>query len=96
MAPGVGFIMMYLLGEQEVGLLVPGGILLAVGILFLSANDWAWKWWPVVLIVVGALILLRPPKAPIAQPLAEDPGGPLPDHPDHAGADIPEGPEETA
>ena len=62
MAPGAGFILMYLLGRQEAELLIPGGILLAVGIVFLSASDWAWRWWPAVLIVVGILILLRPPR----------------------------------
>ena len=76
MAPGIGFILMYLLGEQEAGLLIPGGIMLAIGILFISSNEWAWRWWPVVLIVVGALIILRPPK-PTITTLAEDPGGPL-------------------
>ena len=75
MAPGVGFILMYLLGEQEAGLLIPGGIMLAIGILFISSNEWAWRWWPVVLIVVGALIILRPPN-PAVTTLAEDPGRP--------------------
>jgi len=87
MAPGAGFMLMYLLGEQETGLLIPGGIMLTVGILFLSANDWAWRWWPAVLIVVGVLILLRPPKPTIITPLAEDPERPPP------GMDEPVSPE---
>lgn len=89
LAPGVGFILMYLLGEQEVGLLVPGCIMLAIGILFLSSNDWVWRWWPVVLIIVGALILLRPPR-PTVTTLAEDPGGPPPEEEE---PDEPEEPE---
>jgi hypothetical protein len=97
MAPGAGFILMYLLGEQEAGLLVPGGILLAVGVLFLSANDWAWRWWPAVLIVVGLLILLRPPKRTDFTTLAEDPGSPPPDHPDpEISPEVSDEPQETA
>ncbi len=79
MAPGAGFIFMYLLGDQEAGLLIPGGILLTVGIVFLSANEWVWRWWPAVLIVVGVLILLRPPRQTVITPLAEDPERPAPD-----------------
>ncbi len=62
LAPGFGFILMYLLGTQERGLLVPGSILLIMGILFLSVNRWAGRWWPLVLVVVGLLILLRKPQ----------------------------------
>jgi len=62
LAPGAGFTFMYVLGEQEGGLLVPAVILLVLGIIFLSINQWAGRWWPAILILVGALLLLRPPK----------------------------------
>ena len=62
LAPGFGFILMYLLGTREPGLLVPGSILLIMGILFLSVNRWAGRWWPLLLVVVGLLILLRKPQ----------------------------------
>jgi hypothetical protein len=78
-APGAGFILMYLAGDQDAGLLVPGGILLAVGTVFLSANEWAWRWWPALLIVAGALILLRPPRRSTVPSPAGAPEEPPPD-----------------
>jgi len=62
LAPGFGFILMYLLGEQDRGLLVPGTILLVLGVFFLSINRWAGRWWPAILIVLGAVLLIRPPR----------------------------------
>ncbi len=62
-APGVGFFLMYFLGEQEGGLLIPGSILLGVGLVIMSGNRWVGAWWPAVLIIIGVLLLLRPPKA---------------------------------
>jgi hypothetical protein len=65
LAPGVGFILMYALGEKDKGLLVPGTILLATGTVFLSLNRWSGPWWPVILILAGIIILLVGPKAAI-------------------------------
>lgn len=62
LAPGLGFILMYLLGEQDIGFLIPGSILLVLGVFFLSINRWAGRWWPAVLIILGAVLLIRPPK----------------------------------
>ena len=62
-APGIGFFLMYFLGEQEGGLLIPGSILLVLGIVFLSGNRWIGDWWPAILIVIGVLLLFRPPKS---------------------------------
>lgn len=63
-APGIGFFLMYIFGEQEGGLLVPGSILLVIGTLFLSIHDWSGWWWPILLILIGAVLLFRPPKKP--------------------------------
>lgn len=63
LAPGVGFILMYTLGAQDRGLLMPGSALLVIGIFLLSANRWAGPWWPLVLVLAGVLILLRRPQA---------------------------------
>ena len=41
LAPGVGFILMFLFGSPDRGVLVPGTLLLVIGIVFLSANRWA-------------------------------------------------------
>ncbi len=75
-APGIGFMLMYFFGEQEGGLLVPGTILLVIGIIFLSANRWAGRWWPAILVFVGVLLLIRPPRRVIGQ--IHDDGAPPP------------------
>jgi hypothetical protein len=61
LAPGMGFLLMFLLGTPDRGVLVPGTLLLVIGIVFLSANRWAGRWWPLVLIAAGLLVLIRPP-----------------------------------
>jgi hypothetical protein len=61
-APGFGFILMYVFGDQEPGLLIPGTIMLVIGIFFLSINEWVGRWWPIILIMLGVLLLFRPPK----------------------------------
>jgi hypothetical protein len=65
LAPGVGFILMYALGEQDKGLLFPGTIMLATGTVFLSVNPWSGRWWPIVLIIAGIIILLGGPRAAV-------------------------------
>jgi len=58
MAPGIGFLLMYLLGKREKGLLIPAGILNALGLIFLlGVSDYDYLW-PVILIVVGLVFLL--------------------------------------
>ena len=74
-APGVGFILMYALGEQEQGLLIAGTINMVIGTVFLSANPWSGRWWPVLLIVAGIIILLGGPKA-VADALDVSPDSP--------------------
>jgi len=57
--PGIGFFMMYLLGGREKGLLVPASILTAIGLLFLISNSGFWRFWPLVLIIIGVVMLVR-------------------------------------
>ena len=62
LGPGLGFILMYLFGERDGGLLIPGTILLVVGVFFLSMGRWSGRWWPAVLIIIGAVLLIWPPR----------------------------------
>jgi len=57
--PGLGFLLMYIFGQRETALLIPGGILLGLGILFLLGEGTARFFWPILLIVIGFWLLLR-------------------------------------
>jgi len=50
-------------GSSNAGYLWPGLILIVLGLVFLAHNMWWWfdwsDFWPVILIVAGALILIR-------------------------------------
>ena len=61
-APGLGFILLYFLGKRDKGLLIPGGLLLLLGLLFLVRHLEYIRYWPVLLIVFGIiLIFMRKP-----------------------------------
>ncbi len=62
-APGLGFVLMYLFGKQERGLLIPAGILITIGSFFLLARTEYDYLWPLVLIALGLLLLLAPTKS---------------------------------
>jgi hypothetical protein len=58
-APGLGLFLMYLLGKREKGLLVPAGILICVGLVFLiGVSEYSYLW-PAVLIAIGIVLLLN-------------------------------------
>ena len=59
MAPGLGFVMMYMFGKQERGLLIPAGILIGLGLIFLLEATESEYLWPIVLILAGLLFLVR-------------------------------------
>lgn len=59
MAPGLGLLMMYLLGKREKGLLIPAGILIGISLVFLIGTSHYEYLWPVVLIAIGILLLLN-------------------------------------
>jgi len=59
LGPGIGFFMMYLLGEREKGLLIPASILTGIGVLFLISHSGFWRYWPLALIIVGIVMIVR-------------------------------------
>ena len=59
LGPGIGFFMMYLMGEQEKSMLIPASILSGIAILFLISHSGFWRYWPVALIIVGIVLMLR-------------------------------------
>jgi hypothetical protein len=58
-APGLGFALMYFFGKKEKGLLIPGGILLAIGFVFLIGFGEFDYLLPVILIVAGCLLIFK-------------------------------------
>jgi len=57
--PGIGFFFMYSFGEKDRGLLVPAGILSGIGLLFLFRHTGLLRYWPVILIIVGLVLILK-------------------------------------
>ena len=64
MAPGVGFVMMYLFGRHERGFLIPAVILIGLGLVFLLDASESEYLWPILLIAAGLLFLIRWKKEP--------------------------------
>jgi hypothetical protein len=58
LAPAVGFVAMYFGGPKDQGLLVPAGILSAVGLIFLFISTGFEDYWPLFLIVAGVVLIL--------------------------------------
>lgn len=62
LGPGVGLLMMYLFGKRESGLLIPAFILIGLSAVFFVAfgplRHYS-RYWPVVLIIIGVLLLLK-------------------------------------
>ncbi len=59
LGPGLGFLFMYLLGNHEKGLLIPGGILIGLAVLFWSGQDFSRLFWPLLIIGVGVYLLFK-------------------------------------
>ena len=64
---GVSFVMIFLVRPQDWGVLIPGGILIILGLIFLLRNyryiSWGTvgdilQWWPLILIVLGVKFLI--------------------------------------
>lgn len=61
---GLGFIVLYIFKPEDWGVLIPGGVLLFLGILFFlkSAGIFYWRdfvdFWPVILIAIGISIVI--------------------------------------
>jgi hypothetical protein len=59
LAPGIGFLLMFLFGEAHNKLWVPGVILLAFSVAF-YARAWDFlRYWPILLIVIGIYLIVR-------------------------------------
>jgi hypothetical protein len=61
--PGTGFYFMYQLGGKEKGLLIPAGILVGMGMLFILQYSGILKYWSVLLIIFGAYLIYKHFKA---------------------------------
>ena len=59
LGPGLGFLFMYLLGTREKGLLIPAFILVFLAVLFWSDYFYFSYLWPLLLIGIGVLLLLK-------------------------------------
>jgi len=59
LGPGLGFLLMYLLGNREKGLLIPAFILIILAFLFWMDHNVYRFFWPAILIVLGVYLLLR-------------------------------------
>jgi hypothetical protein len=57
--PGLGFYLMYLFGEREKGLLIPATILSSIGVLFIFSHTGIFRFWPVLLILFGFILIFR-------------------------------------
>lgn len=57
-APGVGFFAMYFAGSKDENLIIPGGILMVVGLIFLFLSSGLGNYWPVFLIIAGIAYIL--------------------------------------
>ncbi len=68
--PGLGFFLLYYFGKRESGLLIPGYILTGLGVLFILIESEGWYLWPILLIVAGAIMLLRRRSDPTPPPTA--------------------------
>ena len=59
LAPAAGFFAMYTGGLRDNGLLIVGGILAAIGFIFLFANTRMADFWPLILIIAGIILVAR-------------------------------------
>jgi hypothetical protein len=62
LGPGVGLLMMYLFGKHESALLIPALIFIGLSAIFFVAFGplrYYRRYWPVILIVIGVLLLLK-------------------------------------
>ncbi|PIS27738.1 MAG: hypothetical protein COT43_08970 [Candidatus Marinimicrobia bacterium CG08_land_8_20_14_0_20_45_22] len=60
LAPGIGFLFMFLLAEEGSKLYVPGLILILIAVIFYVGFCVSFTYWPVVLILLGLFLLLSP------------------------------------
>ena len=65
---GVAFLVTYIFNPEDWGLLIPAGILIIVGLLFLADNyrilridmgELVSTWWPLILVVIGLKLIFE-------------------------------------
>lgn len=59
LGPGLGFFAMYLFGNRDKGLLIPGTILTILAFLFWSGKYTFHFFWPIVIIAVGIYLIIK-------------------------------------
>jgi hypothetical protein len=64
LGPGLGFFAMYYFGPREKGLLVAGAVNSGIALFFLLQLTSLFQYWPVLLIILGALLLWHSRKNP--------------------------------
>ncbi len=61
--PGLGFLLMYVLGEKETGFLIPGTILIGLSLIFILRFSHFLNYWPLILIGVGLYMIYKHSKS---------------------------------
>jgi hypothetical protein len=62
LGPGIGLFLFYLVNRER-GLLIPASILTGLSVIFFLANSPYGDYWPVLLIIGGALLMARRKKS---------------------------------
>jgi membrane-bound ClpP family serine protease len=47
------------LGQREKGMLLPASILTGLGLLFMLSKTGIMRYWPIILIIVGIVLIVR-------------------------------------
>lgn len=62
LAPGVGFFTMYFFGPKKNKLWIPGTILVLIAIIFYAQFCYYFRYWPVILILLGLYLIFSEAK----------------------------------
>lgn len=58
LAPGIGFFFMYFFGPKNNKLWIPGIILITIAVIFYAQFWYCFRFWPIVLIIIGVYLIL--------------------------------------
>lgn len=59
LAPSIGFAAMYVLGNQERGLLIPTVLLGGLSLIFMFISTGYGNWWPLIMILAGLFLIFQ-------------------------------------
>lgn len=62
LAPGIGFFMMHFFGPKKDKLWIPGMILVLLSVIFYAQFCFYFRYWPIILILLGIYLILSKPK----------------------------------